>query len=78
MGAALHRPKQRAARRQEHFYLEPNCSLVVPGEADEVTIISSTQARRAAPRPPRHACRAPPAARLRGCAPLVWYGLDTW
>lgn len=31
--------------RQEHFYLEPNCSLVVPGEAGEVTIISSTQVR---------------------------------
>jgi len=37
-----------SARRQEHFYLEPNCSLVVPGEGDEVTIISSTQARRPA------------------------------
>ena len=33
------------ARAQEHFYLEPNCSLVVPGEAGEITIISSTQVR---------------------------------
>ena len=33
---------------QEHFYLEPNCSLVVPGEAGEVTIISSTQVRQGA------------------------------
>ena len=35
----------RHAPAQEHFYLEPNCSLVVPGEAGEVTIISSTQVR---------------------------------
>ena len=28
---------------QEHFYLEPNCSLIIPGEHEEVTVISSTQ-----------------------------------
>lgn len=30
---------------QEHFYLEPNASIVVPGEADEMLSYSSTQAR---------------------------------
>lgn len=29
---------------QEHFYLEPNASIVVPGEADEMLSYSSTQA----------------------------------
>lgn len=28
---------------QEHFYLEPQCSLLLPGENDEMTVISSTQ-----------------------------------
>ena len=30
---------------QEHFYLEPQGTLVLPGENDEYTVISSTQAR---------------------------------
>lgn len=30
---------------QEHFYLEPNGSLVIPGEGDAVEVWSSTQAR---------------------------------
>lgn len=38
------RPCQTAA--QEHFYLEPNASVVVPGEADEMVSYSSTQVRR--------------------------------
>lgn len=29
---------------QEHFYLEPNGSIVVPTESDEYLLISSTQA----------------------------------
>ena len=29
---------------QEHFYLEPQCSLIVPGEHDEFTVVASTQA----------------------------------
>jgi hypothetical protein len=29
---------------QEHFYLEPHCSLVIPQEEDEYLCISSTQA----------------------------------
>ena len=28
---------------QEHFYLEPQCSVVIPGEHQEFTIISSSQ-----------------------------------
>ena len=28
---------------QEHFYLEPHGSIVVPGENDEIKIIASTQ-----------------------------------
>ena len=28
---------------QEHFYLETNCVLVVPGEEDELTVYASTQ-----------------------------------
>jgi xanthine dehydrogenase/oxidase len=28
---------------QEHFYLEPNAHLVIPGEGDEITSLSSTQ-----------------------------------
>ena len=28
---------------QEHFYLEPQCSVVIPGEHEEFTIISSSQ-----------------------------------
>ena len=28
---------------QEHFYLEPHGSIVVPGENDEIRIIASTQ-----------------------------------
>lgn len=30
---------------QEHFYLEPNASIVIPGEADEFVSYSSTQVR---------------------------------
>jgi hypothetical protein len=30
---------------QEHFYLEPQGTLILPGENDEYTVISSTQAR---------------------------------
>lgn len=30
---------------QEHFYLEPNASIVIPGENDEYLSYSSTQAR---------------------------------
>ena len=29
---------------QEHFYMEPQTTLVVPGEDDEITVHSSTQA----------------------------------
>ena len=29
---------------QEHFYLEPQCALALPGEGDEITVWSSTQA----------------------------------
>ncbi len=32
---------------QEHFYLEPQGTLVLPGENDEYTVMSSTQARAA-------------------------------
>ena len=28
---------------QEHFYLEPHSSVVIPGEGDELTAFSSTQ-----------------------------------
>ena len=28
---------------QEHFYLEPQGTLILPGENDEYTVISSTQ-----------------------------------
>ena len=28
---------------QEHFYLEPNCCVVIPGEHQEITIIASSQ-----------------------------------
>jgi xanthine dehydrogenase molybdopterin-binding subunit B len=28
---------------QEHFYLEPHGCVVIPGECDEMTVISSTQ-----------------------------------
>lgn len=28
---------------QEHFYLEPQGSIIIPGENDEITVISSTQ-----------------------------------
>lgn len=30
---------------QEHFYLETQTSLLVPGEKDEMTVYSSTQVR---------------------------------
>lgn len=30
---------------QEHFYLEPHGSIVVPSENDEIKIIASTQVR---------------------------------
>ena len=33
---------------QEHFYLEPHGSIVVPGENDEIKIIASTQVLTAA------------------------------
>ena len=32
---------------QEHFYLEPNCAIVIPKERDEIQTFSSTQARAA-------------------------------
>ena len=38
---------------QEHFYLEPQGTIVLPGENDEMTVISSTQV--CSP-----ACLAPP------------------
>jgi xanthine dehydrogenase/oxidase len=30
---------------QEHFYLEPQGTIVLPGENDEMNVISSTQVR---------------------------------
>ena len=30
---------------QEHFYLEPNCSIVIPKEHDEYEAFASTQVR---------------------------------
>lgn len=30
---------------QEHFYLEPNCAIVIPKEMDEIDSFASTQAR---------------------------------
>ena len=30
---------------QEHFYLEPQGTVILPGENDEFVIISSTQVR---------------------------------
>ena len=30
---------------QEHFYLEPQCCVIIPGEYDEMNVISSSQVR---------------------------------
>ncbi len=37
---------------QEHFYLEPHCSVVIPQENDEICLYASTQVRNLkAPKP---------------------------